>query len=81
MGRKLDADALAEMTEGKPSLEEFEKFMRGEIAKDALTSDDAKAEGEQARLEQRSEERKRLEEELMERMAEANRSARTRRHT
>ena len=39
VGRKLDADALAEMTEGKPSLEEFEKFMRIERVREALAAD------------------------------------------
>lgn len=79
VGRDLDADTMRELTKGKPTLEEFEKFMRSEIAKDALTADEARAEAEKDRLAQNAEEREALEKEIGERIAQASAKQRTRR--
>ncbi|MCO4748010.1 MAG: hypothetical protein KC912_24670 [Proteobacteria bacterium] len=79
VGRELDSDTMAQLVEGKPTLDEFERFMRSELAKDALTADEARAEGEKARLEEGSEDRERLEALVQERVAEANSKASLRR--
>ncbi|MEZ4317185.1 MAG: CsgG/HfaB family protein [Myxococcota bacterium] len=78
VGRGLDADALAKLVEGKPSLEEFERFMRAEIAKDALAAEDAVAEAEQEKRAEDAEDHEKLAAVLQERIDAASARVQTR---